>query len=216
MPNTPQDTSDRTLWGVGTSRTLRAHWALIELGLDYETIAIRPRTPAMDGADLLRVSPDKKVPVLQDGALTIAESPAIVLYLGERYQTEAHPLVPPSVTARAQLFEWVSYISMELDATSLYVLRRHLDLAATYGEAPTAVAAARDYFVRMIDRTSRNFADGRPYLLGDAFSAADILLVSCFGMADKYEAALPDDLGAYRDRVHARPAYQQAMKANNP
>ena len=79
--------------------------------------------------------------------------------------------------------EWVSYISMELDATSLYVLRRHLDLAEVYGEAPVAVASARKYFERMICRAARPFIDGRTYLLGEQFTAADILLVSCDNIA---------------------------------
>ncbi len=35
---------DLTLFGVGTSRTLRAHWMLLELGLDYETHPIQSRT----------------------------------------------------------------------------------------------------------------------------------------------------------------------------
>lgn len=204
------------LWGIGTSRTLRAHWALRELGLPYETENIRPRTPLMDGEDFLAVSPDKKVPVLQDGSLTIAESPAIVMYLADRYATGSTCLFPETTEGRAQLFEWVSYISMEIDATSLYVLRRHFDLTETYGEAPAAVNSAREYFARMINRAVRPFRDGRPFLLGDHLSVADILLVSCFAMADKYHADLPGELQDYRSRACSRPAYESAMKANNP
>ncbi len=204
----------RILWGVGTSRTLRAHWALIELGLSYKTMAVRPRTPSMDDDTFLTVSPDKKVPVLQDGDLAIAESPAIVQYLAERYASDAVRLAPISIEERARFLEWVSYISMELDATSLYVLRRHLDLSAVYGEAPTAVTSAREYFARMIARAARPFCDGRTYLLGDRFTAADILLVSCFNMADRFGADIPEELKDYQARVCSRRAYELAMKAN--
>lgn len=204
------------LWGVGTSRTLRAHWALIELGLDYKIIEIRPRSAAMDQSDFLAVSPDKKVPVLQDGTLTISESPAISIYLAELYSTADTRLIPLEINSRARFFEWVSYISMELDATSLYVIRRHLDLAKIYGKAPAVVDAARDYFVRMVARAARTVGDGRPYLLGNLFSVADILLVSCFDLADKYEAPLPSEIQEYRLRVCARSAYDIAIKANNP
>ena len=206
----------RKLWGIGTARTLRAHWALLELGLPYDIEPVVPRTSSMDGEAFLAVSPDKKVPVLQDGTLTIAESPAIVLYLCERYATDAMRLFPKTTAERARLFEWVSYISMELDATTLYVLRRHLDLADTYGDAPAAVQSARAYFARMVGRAARTFADGRPYLLGDQFSAVDILLVSCFGAADRFGAELPDELTDYRAHVCARRAYQSAMKVNTP
>jgi glutathione S-transferase len=215
VSNAMETSSTRKLWGVGTSRTLRAHWALIELGLVYKKIDIRPRSAAADEAGFLIVSPDKKVPVLQDGALTISESPAITIYLAELYSTADTRLIPLEIHSRARFFEWVSYISMELDATSLYVIRRHLDLAKEYGEAPAAVDAARDYFVRMVARAGRTLGDGRPYLLGKLFSVADILMVSCFDFADQYDAPLPSEILEYRARVSARPAYGLAMKANN-
>src|SRR5262245_45507430 len=45
----------RRLWGIGSPRTLRAHWMLHELGLDYETRAIVPRSAAMEDPELLRL-----------------------------------------------------------------------------------------------------------------------------------------------------------------
>ena len=82
------------LWGVGTSRTLRAHWALCFLGLEYETRAIQTRTPAMEGQEYRSVNPRGKVPTLQDGDLTLTESPAIVSYLAENYSAPERPLIP--------------------------------------------------------------------------------------------------------------------------
>ena len=72
----------RILWGVGSSRALRAHWALVFLGLDYETRAIRTRTPAIETPEYRTVNPRGKIPTLIDGNLTMTESPAIVTYLG--------------------------------------------------------------------------------------------------------------------------------------
>ena len=40
--------SQRTLWGIGSARAFRVHWALHELSLDYETKPVRTRTPAME------------------------------------------------------------------------------------------------------------------------------------------------------------------------
>ena len=65
------------LWGVGTSRTLRAHWALHELGLDYECRPILPRTGETKTQEYTRLNPRQKIPLLQDDDVTIAESPAI-------------------------------------------------------------------------------------------------------------------------------------------
>ncbi|WP_171134885.1 glutathione S-transferase N-terminal domain-containing protein [Ruegeria sp. HKCCD7221] len=82
------------LWGVGTVRTLRAHWVLNELGIDYETQPVKPRTDTMERADFLAVNPDKKVPVLQHGDLTLVESSAIMIYLAETYADRAPGLDP--------------------------------------------------------------------------------------------------------------------------
>jgi glutathione S-transferase len=209
-------TDKRTVWGVGTSRTIRAHWALIELGLDYETQPIRPRTPGMDDAAFVAINPRKKVPVLQDGTLTISESPAIVSYLAERYSTDTTRLIPEAIEDRARYFEWQSFITMELDATSLYVLRRHVDLPSIYGEASVAVDTARAYFERMIGAAAPDVAAGGQYLLGDTFSGVDILMQSCLFFAERYKFDLPREIIDYRERVTARPGYAKALAANNP
>ncbi len=206
----------RVLWGIGTARTIRAHWALIELGLDYECRRIRPRTAGMDDPAFRRLSPVGKVPLLQDGELLLAESPAIVTYLGETYPGPDGPLVPAAGRERALYLQWLSQIAMELDATALYVLRRHVELSAIYGEAPQAVAAARDYFVRMAGNLPPVLADGRPFLLGERFSGVDILLTTVCTMADRFGAPLPEALAAYRDRLTARPAYRAALAVNTP
>ena len=80
----------RILWGVGSSRALRAHWALVFLGLEYETRAILTRTPAMETPEYRAVNPRGKIPTLIDGDLTVTESPAIVAYLAERYLSLIH------------------------------------------------------------------------------------------------------------------------------
>ena len=76
------------LWGVGTSRTLRAHWALHELGLDYECRPILPRTGETQTQEYTELNPRQKIPLLQDGDFKIAESPAIAAYLSN---THGHP-----------------------------------------------------------------------------------------------------------------------------
>jgi glutathione S-transferase len=105
---------------------------------------------------------------------------------------------------------------MELDATALYVLRRHEGLPDVYGTAPEACAAARAYFQRMIGEIERRLADERPYLLGDAFSAADVLLVSCLAWAQFIQIRLAEPIAAYHDRIASRPAFARAMQVNFP
>lgn len=207
---------DRILWGVGTSRTIRAHWALIHLGLDYETRPIRTRTPEMEGAAYRAVNPRGKIPALQDDGLTLTESPAIVTYLAERYSKPGRRLIPEAPRDRAFYFEWMSFISMELDATSLYVLRRHEGLPAIYGEAPVATAAARAYFDRMLGAAANRLDDGRGFLLGDEFSGADIMMATCLDWADRLALALPDAFRDYLTRVGGLQSAALALAANTP
>jgi glutathione S-transferase len=77
MPNAPK----LILWGVGTSRTIRAHWAMAELGLAYETRPIGARTGETQTAEYTQLNPRQKIPLLQDDDFCIGESAAIVAYL---------------------------------------------------------------------------------------------------------------------------------------
>ena len=75
--------SDLTVWGIGTSRTMRVHWMLMELGLDYHFHPIQSRTGETRTEEFLRRNPKHKIPVLQHGAHVLTESAAIVTYLSE-------------------------------------------------------------------------------------------------------------------------------------
>ncbi|NIO09097.1 MAG: glutathione S-transferase family protein, partial [Deltaproteobacteria bacterium] len=95
------DTSKKpqfVLWGAGTPRTMRAHWILQELELDYEKRPIGSRTGETQDPEYIKLNPREKIPLLQDGDLTVAESAAIVTYLGETYGG-SRGLVPPVGTA---------------------------------------------------------------------------------------------------------------------
>ena len=210
----PPVSDKRTLWGVGTSRTLRAHWALLELGLPYRTEPIQSRTGETQTIAYGAVNPRRKIPTLQDGELTLSESAAIVAYLAEQYSTPEISLAPRDIGERARYFEWQSFICMELDATSLYVLRRHELLPEIYGESPATVASAREYFTRMINAAANAFDDGQAFLLGDNFSGVDILMMTVLDWAVRYGLSLPAPFVAYQSRIAARPGYAAALRAN--
>jgi len=204
------------VWGINSGRAIRVYWALEELGLAYEVEPIGARTGETRTPRYRAVNPREKIPALQDGGFTLRESAAIVTYLGETYDDGRIGLVPSEPLARARYDEWCYFIAMELDATSLYVIRRHKYLSEIYGEAPTAVAGAADYFLRMAATVEAALADGRAYLLGGTFTGADILLGSCLDWAGRYEIGLPSGLEAYRERLATRPAYARAMAVNYP
>jgi glutathione S-transferase len=131
--------NDLILWGAGTSRTMRAHWMLLKLGLDYQFHPICSRTGATHTGEFLELNPRHKIPVLQHGSFVLTESAAIVPYLSNAF---ANPQIytADDHQSRAALDEWCCFIMSELDAGSLYVVRRHDGLRQLYGEAPTAVS----------------------------------------------------------------------------
>ena len=205
---------NRILWGVGTSRTIRAHWALIELNLSYKTEIIRTRTTDTETAAFKSVNPRQKIPVLQDGTLTMGESAAIVTYLAESYSTEQVSLIPDNSKARAKYFEWMSFICMELDATSLYVLRRHWSLPEIYGDSPIANKASEEYFNRMITAADKLKNPKQKYLLETGFSGVDILMTTTLKWAIDYNQKIPNDFMEYLEHMVNRPGYIAALEAN--
>jgi glutathione S-transferase len=199
------------LWGCGTVRTFRAHWALHELGLTYDRRAIGSRTGETQTEQFLELNPKGKIPVLVDDDLVLTESAAIVRYLYQRYGNEP----ARSIIEQARYDEWQSHILMELDAHTLYVMRKHGDLAKLYGEAPAAMKAAQEGFRRQAAVAESRLRKS-PYLLGGDFSGVDLLLTTCLDWAHAYHVQLEPTLDAWRQRQHSRPAYQAARRVNFP
>jgi len=207
-----------TLWGVGTSRTVRPHWALAELGLKYETYAIGPRTGETKTAEYTKLNPRQKVPLLQDGDFAIGESAAIVAYLSRTYSTPDVSLIPEEKQQYAKWLEWCFFIVTELDSTSLYVMRRHSAdaLGPIYGVAPDVVAKAGEYFREQLRHVEVALGDGRTFLMGDQFTSADILLTTCLEWAIAYGVGICDNAHPYLERIKTRPGYVRGTAANVP
>ena len=187
-----------------------------ELGLSYDVKPILPRTGETLTDEYTALTARQKIPLLQDQGVVITESAAIVAYLSDAYANEGNRLVPTDARQRAICLEWCFFIISELDATSLYVMRRHQDLSEIYGEAPTANKAAADYFQKQMRTVERALSDGREFILGDRFGAADILLSSCLTWAVRYQVPVCDLALAYNRTLTARDAYRQAEQRNTP
>ena len=207
---------DLILWGAGTSRTIRPHWALHELGLTFDLRPILPRTGETHTEEFTALNARQKVPVLQDGSLVLTESAAIVTYLSDAYGRPDNRLFPAGQRERARCLEWCFFVISELDATSLYVIRRHGDLSHIYGDAPLAKEAAATYFQQQMRTVECALDAGPHYILGERFTAADILLSTCVTWAVRYGVPVAESVIAYNGRVTARPAYARAVETNAP
>jgi glutathione S-transferase len=204
------------LWGIGTSRTLRAHWALHELGLHYKCRPILPRTGETKTSEYTELNPRQKIPLLQDGDFTIAESPAIAAYLSNTYGTPENTLIPSDPREQASWLEWCFYAATELDATSLYVMRRHGDLKHIYGDSPIALESAAGYFATQLRQAEQALQDGRPFLVGGRFTTADMLLATCLTWAVGYRVPVTAACLTHMKRITSRPACRASVAANTP
>jgi glutathione S-transferase len=201
------------VWGVGTTRTMRVHWLLHELGLDYETRRIEPRTGETQSAEFQRVNPKQKIPALIDGDLVITESTAIMRHLRRRCDRLPYDDYQLSIQGQAAYDEWMSFISMELDATSLYVVRRHRDLVLIYGEAENAVTSSIAYFERMLGSVADRIVD-KSFLWGSTFSELDVHMAVVLDWAGFVGASIPAVLSGYHHRMTDRPACRVARELN--
>ncbi len=203
----------RIVWGAGTSRTLRAHWSMHELNLDYERRPIGSRNGGNLTPEYTKLNPSQKIPTVEDGNLVISESAAIVNYLTTCYGAANNMQPPIDPAERSRYDMWCFFCMMELDADTMYIIRRHGDLHAIYGEAPNAVKAAREIFATQAEAAATRL-DAGPYAMGDRFTGADILLTTCLSGALRREIALPKRLCDYLALTTSRATYRSALEAN--
>ena len=187
--------------------SLSPHIVLLEAGLEFTTEQVDLRTrQTAGGADYLLVNPKGAVPalMLKDGAV-LTEGPAVVQLLADLApEKQLAPLA--GSFERYRLVEWLNYIASEVHKGFGPLFNR-----ATAAEArATAVANLGVRFGHL----ARSL-DGRDYLLGERFTVADAYLFTVLnwcGFTDIDLSPWPL-LQAYQARVGARPAVQQALRA---
>ncbi|BAL22776.1 glutathione transferase GstA [Azoarcus sp. KH32C] len=187
--------------------SLSPHIVLCELALPHslEKVNLKTHTTA-DGVDYYTINPKGYVPALRldDGQL-LTEGPAIVQYLADR-KPEAHLLPPPGTVERARVHEWLTFIGTEI----------HKNFSALFGPDVSAdwKSAARKAIESRFDFIDKTLAD-RDYLTGSQFTVADAYLFTIAGWAPHVEIDLArwPALAAFHKRVAARPAVQEAMRA---
>lgn len=92
-----------TLYGMGSPNVVKIYIALEELGLAYQVKPVDVFAGQQFGAELLKLNPLAKVPVIVDGSTTVFESGAILLYLAEK----TGKLLPSAPAARIEAIQWM-------------------------------------------------------------------------------------------------------------
>ena len=178
------------------------HVALVEANLPHalEKVDLRAKTTG-DGGDYLAVNPKGYVPALAlDDGEVLTENLAILAYIADR----APFLVPANDMGRIRALEAAAYISTELHKG----FKPFFNPAASDAERDEAHKVLGKRFGYLDERM-----EGRDFLLGDRLSVADCYLLVTLLWAEKFGVAVGERLTAFRERMKARPAVQQAQAA---
>jgi glutathione S-transferase len=189
----------------GFVRDLRVRWALEEIGLSY-------RERLIGGAfeekpqDYLADQPFGGVPVYKEGGLTLFESGAILIHIGEKDER----LLPRDAVGRGRAISWMIAAQNTIEPmVQMLVLLRVAAQGKDWKEA--AQDAARPFAQKKLAQLSRLFGE-REWLEGE-FTIGDLMMIDVLRNARKSDllAAHPN-LTAYVERGTARPAFKQALK----
>ncbi|HME40167.1 MAG TPA: glutathione S-transferase [Steroidobacteraceae bacterium] len=216
-----------TVHHLNNSRSQRVLWLLEELGVPYEVKRYeRDAKTMLAPPELLSVHPLGKSPVIADGAVTVAESGAIVEYLVDRYGAgRLRP--PPGTPERLRYTYWLHYA--EGSAMPPLLLKLVFDRVAN-GPVPWPISViarriagtVQKSFIapqlkRHLDYMEAELAK-HTWFAGEEFTAADVQMSFPLEAAKAragLDASRPH-LMAFLDRIHARDAYQRALERGGP
>ncbi|NVJ14421.1 glutathione S-transferase family protein [Myxococcus sp. AM010] len=193
---------------VGLTRDLRALWALEELGVPYRVQGVDHPAGETRSEEYRRLNPFTQVPVLEDNGFVLTETGAILLYLAEKTGS----LLPADLQGRAQVTRWCFAALNTLEPPLFQIVM--IDLL---GAADPTGAQRRPGLVKWAEHALTALEDWlreRPYLTGEAFTVADILMTTV--LREVRNAGVLDGfprVSAYRERCEARPAWRRTLDA---
>jgi glutathione S-transferase len=199
------------LWHCRGARSLRALWALEEMGLAYD-VHVMPFPPRFLEKDYLEVNALGTVPYFEDGATRMTESSGICHYLVERYRQWDFGL-------KAEHPEYGAYLNWlyHSDATLTFpqtIAMRYFHLEPTPEKQPVAVDYGKWFYarLRMLDAHLAENA----WLVDNRFTIADIAVGYALYLADTLKLGeacnreFQPQTAEYLARLRERPAFQRA------
>jgi len=195
-----------TLYHAPRSRSSRFIFLLEELGAPYEIKTVNIRRGDGSGAlDADNPHPHGKVPAIRDGETVVFESAAVALYLTDKFPANR---IGPQVgdAKRGAYLTWLAYYAGEMEPAWV---SKFMKVTPPRG---TAGWVAPEEIMPHVNAT----LEKGPYLLGDTFSAADILVGTTFAlfMGSPMLEKTPL-LEAYVKRITERPAFARAQVREN-
>jgi len=189
-------------------RSARVRWLFEEVGIDFEQVWMNPQTNEHMGDAYKRVNPFGKVPGVERDGDVLYESGAIILDTLERHPESS--LAPkPGDVDRFEFLKWLMWGYQTLEAAVLAYVRNY--------DKPEDDLMRQDAIVqvdRMIGPLDKHMSS-RDYVLGDAFSAADIVIGYDLAIAKmrRFPFEHYPNVARYVERLAARPAAKALLDA---
>lgn len=198
-----------TVWGRATSGNVQiVMWALAEIGLECKRIDVGGSFGGTDTPEYLQMNPNKLVPTIQDGELTLWESAAIARYLGAKYGDDGFWPADPAV--RAKIDQWAEWSKTTFGPALLTGIFWPLIGVREESRDTKALAAAVTRMQGLAEIIDARLSES-PYLGGERLAFGDCifgtLLYRYFTL--DFDRADTPHLRAYYDRLCDRPAYAQ-------
>jgi glutathione S-transferase len=196
------------LYYAPQTRAVRPRWLLEELGAPYELATLDLAKGEHKKPEYMKIHPHGAVPALIDGDVALFESAAICMYLADKYPEKK--LAPPLGTpARGLYYQWMIYSMATLEPPVVQIFLNTVMLPEAE-RSPAAVEKAKPQFAE-VGRVLSSALAGRAFLLGEQFSAADVMIGGTLGWAGMMGllGELPT-LQEYVKRISERPAFQRA------
>ena len=200
-----------TIYHVPTTRGTRVIWLCEELGLDYEVVKIDFSPEYRASEEWRQLNPVGKVPVLRDGDTVMFESGAMVEYILARY---GNGRLAPGVDSPdyAHYLQWLWFGEATLSRPLGEIVNHRREFPGE-AEIPAMIEEMQDRTEVCLQALAEHM-QGRDFLLGDEFSAADIMVGYALMLVGFLAAErMPEDLQPYWQRLQARPAFQAARAA---
>ncbi len=186
---------------------MRAVWGIEEVGIDYQHV---PTNYAAESkaADYLAINPNGRIPALIDGDLQLFESMAINLYLAKRY---GGGLYPANAADEARAWQWSVWAISEIEPLQMQIVIQML-FTPEEKKNPKVIPGATKGLQRPLKVLDAALA-GRDWLLGNAFSVADLNVASVMHLMKniQFDYSAHTNVQRWADACYARPALARAL-----
>jgi glutathione S-transferase len=196
-----------TLYHAAPSRSSIVHWMLEELGEPYDIHLVSFKKGENLQPEYLAINPMGKVPAVRHGDVVVTEAAAICAYLADEFP-QARLNVAVGDPRRGVYLKWLFFGPSCVEPAIM-------ERAYPRREAPPRAALGFGDYDTVIDVLAKAAAAADPYLMGEQFTAADVVIGSGLRWGTMFKL-VPErpEFSAYLARLAERPALQRATETD--